>query len=80
MRDIFRFRAKEYFRNPDCVPTGFMGDIVRLLKKYDLQSYFSLWINAGCSHPMPPGKRLLKQKSINMIKIKYSHMLLNLAT
>ena len=43
---VFRFRAKEYFRNPDCVPTGFMGDIVRLLKKYELHSYFSLWINA----------------------------------
>ena len=46
VRDIFRFRAKEYFRNPDCVPTGFMGDIVRLLKKDDLQSYLRLWINA----------------------------------
>ena len=46
VRDIFRFRAKEYFRNPDCVSTGFMGDIVGLLKKYDLHSYFSVWINA----------------------------------
>ena len=34
VRDIFRFRAKEYFRNPDCIPAGFMGDIVRLLRKY----------------------------------------------
>ena len=41
VRDIFRFRAKEYFRNPECIPTGFMGDIVRLLKKYDLHPYFS---------------------------------------
>ena len=31
VRDIFRFRAKEYFRNPDCIPAGFMGDIVGLL-------------------------------------------------
>ena len=46
VRDISRFRAKEYFRNPDCVTTGFMGDIVRPLKKYYLHSYFSLWINA----------------------------------
>ena len=46
VRDIFRFRAKEYFKNPDCVPTGFMGDIVRLLKKFDLYSYFSLHIIA----------------------------------
>ena len=38
VRDIFRFRAKEYFRNPDCVPTRFMDDIVRLLKKYDLHA------------------------------------------
>ena len=42
VRDIFKFRAKEYFRNPDCVPTGFMGDIVRPLKKYYLHSYFGL--------------------------------------
>ena len=39
VRDIFRFRAKEYFRNPDCVPTGFMGDIEKLIKKFDLHSY-----------------------------------------
>ena len=49
VRDIFRFRAKEYFRNPRCVPTGFMGDIVGLLKKNDLHSYFSLCINADLS-------------------------------
>ena len=26
VRDIFRFGANEYFRNPACVPTGFMGE------------------------------------------------------
>ena len=40
VREIFRFGAKEYFRNPDCVLARFRGDIVGLLKKYDLHSYF----------------------------------------
>ena len=80
VRDIFRFRAKEYFRNPDCVPTGLMGDIMRLLKKYDLQSYFYMWINADYFHPIPPGKGLLIKRSTSIIKRNYSLMLQNLAT
>ena len=62
VRDIFRFRAKEYFRNPDCVPTGFMGDIVRLLKKYDLHSYFSLWINVGLFPSYSSWRRIVDKK------------------
>ena len=42
VRYIFNFKAKEYFRNPDSVPTGFMGDILRLFKKYDLPLH-SFW-------------------------------------
>ena len=60
--DIFRLRAKEYFRNPDCVPTGFMDDIVRLLKKYDLHSYFSLWINADLLPSYSSWKRIVNKK------------------
>ena len=45
VRDIFRFRTKGTSETLT-VPTGFMGDLVRLLKKYDLPSYFSLWLNA----------------------------------
>ena len=52
VRDIFRFRAKEYFRNPECVPTGFIVDIVGLLKKYDLHSYFRQLINADLFPPV----------------------------
>ena len=62
VRDIFKFRAKEYFRNPDCVPTGFMGDIVGLLKKYDLHSYFSLWINADLFPSYSSWKRIVNKK------------------
>ena len=79
VRDIFRFRAKEFFRNPDCVPAGFMGDIVRLLKKYDLHSYFSRCINGDLFSSYAPGKVLLIERSVNMIKRKYSYMLLNLS-
>ena len=56
---IFRFRAKEYFRNPDSVTAGFMSDIVRLLKKYDLYSYFSLWINADLLPSYSSWKRIV---------------------
>ena len=62
VRDIFRFRAKEYFRNPDCVQTGFMGDTVGLLKKYDIHSYFSLWINADLFSSYSSWKRTVKKK------------------
>ena len=62
VRDIFRFRAKGYFRNPDCVPTGFMGDIVRLLKKYDLHSYFALWMNADLFPSYSSCKRTVDKK------------------
>ena len=61
-RDIFRFRAKEYFRNPDCIPTGFMGDIVGLLKKYDLHSYFIMWINADLFPSYSSWKRIVNKK------------------
>ena len=62
VRDIFRFRAKEYFRNPDCIPTGFMGDIVGLLKKYDLHSYFIMWINADLFPSYSSWKRIVNKK------------------
>ena len=62
VRDIFRFRAKEYFRNPDCIPTGFMGDIVGLLKKYDLHSYFIMWINADLFLSYSSWKRIVNKK------------------
>ena len=62
VRDIFRFRAKEYSRKPDCIPTGFMGDIVRLLKKYDLHSYFIMWINADLFPSYPSWKRIVNKK------------------
>ena len=62
VRDIFRFRAKEYFRKPDCIPTGFMGDIVGLLKKYDLRSYFIMWINADLFPPYSSWKRIVNEK------------------
>ena len=62
VRDIFRFRAKEYFRNPDCIPTGFMGDIVGLLKKYDLHSYFIRWINADLFPSYFSWKRIVNKK------------------
>ena len=62
VRDIFRFRAKEYFRNPDCVPTGFIGDIMGLLKKYDLHSYFSLSINAELFPSYSSWKRIVNRK------------------
>ena len=62
VRDIFRFRAKEYFRNPDCVTTGFVGDIVRPLKKYYLHSYFSLWINADLLPSYAFWKRIVNKK------------------
>ena len=38
VRDIFRFRAKEYFRNSGCIPTGFMGWI-----NADLFPSYSSW-------------------------------------
>ena len=60
--DIFRFRAKEYFRNPDCVPTGFMGDIVGRLKKYDNHSYLSLWINVDLFPSYSSWKRIVNKK------------------
>ena len=62
VRDIFRLRAKEYFRNPDCIPTGFMGDIVGLLKKYDLHSYFIVWINADLFPSYSSWKRIVNKK------------------
>ena len=62
VRDIFRFRAKEYFRNPDHIPNGFMGDIVGLLKKYDLHSYFIMWINADLFPSYSSWKRIVNQK------------------
>ena len=62
VRDIFKFRAKEYVRNPDHVPTGFMGDIVGLLKKYDLHSYFSMWINADLFPSYSSWKRIVNKK------------------
>ena len=80
VRDIFRFRAKEYFRNPDCVPTGFMGDIVRLLKKYDLHSYFSLWINADLFQSYSSWKRIVNKKVCKYDKEKLLSYALNLAT
>ena len=81
VRDIFRFRAKKYYRNPDCIPTGFMGDIVGLLKKCDLHSYFIMCINMlTYFHPVLPGKGLSIKRSTSMIKRNYSLMLLNLAT
>ena len=45
VKDIFSNRAKEYRNNRDCVATGFLGDTLRLLQRYVLHSYFSLWIN-----------------------------------
>ena len=63
VRDIFRFRAKEHFRNSDCIPTGFMGDIVGLLKKYNLHSYFiNMWINADLFPSYSPRKRIINKK------------------
>ena len=62
VRDIFRFRGKEYFRKPDYVSTGFIGDIVELLKKYDLHSYFSLWINADLFPSYSSWKRIVNKK------------------
>ena len=60
--DIFRFRAKEYFRNPDCIPTGFLGDIVGSLKKYDLHSYFIMWRNADLFPSYSSWKRIVNKK------------------
>ena len=80
VRDIFKFRAKEYFRNPDCIPTGFMGNSVGLLRKYDLHSYFIMWINADLFPSYSPWKRIVNKRSTSMIKRNYSLMLLNLAT
>ena len=63
VRDIFRFRANKYFRNSDCIPTGFMGDIVRLLKKYNLHSYFiNMWINADLFPSYSSRKRIVNKK------------------
>ena len=62
VRDIFRFRAKEYFRNPDCIPTRFMDDIVGPLKKYDLHSYFIMWINADLLPSYSSWKRIVNKK------------------
>ena len=62
VRDNFRFRAKEYFRNPDCIPTEFMGDIVGLLKKYDLHSHFIMWINADLFLSYSSWKRIVNKK------------------
>ena len=61
MRDISRFREKEYFRNPDCIPTGSMGDIVGLLKKYGLHSYFIMWINADLFPSYSSWKRIVNK-------------------
>ena len=61
VRYIFRFREKEYVRNPDCVPAGFMGNFVRLLKKYDLHPYFSLWINADLFPSCSSWKRIVNK-------------------
>ena len=72
--DIFRFRAKEYFSNPECVPTGFMGDIVRLLKKYDLHAYFSLWIKADLFRSYASWKRIVNELTLeNRLSQKNFH-------
>ena len=70
VRDIFRFRAKENFRNPDCIPTGFMGDIVGLLKKYDLHSYFIMWINADLFPSYSSWKRIVNKNDYKYAKEK----------